>query len=96
MAVMGGVGEYRSNSLGYKFSWFLRGVLVNTTTHQMRTIPAGATQPHFISPVYAFVGYPNGATLWYGIEGETVLWGDVEESDVLQVCEGVGVEGGDR
>ena len=55
-----------SNSLGDKFSWFLRGVLLNPTTHQKRTIPAGATQPHFISPVYALVGYPNRDSTPFG------------------------------
>ena len=62
-----GYGSYvrggGSDPLGYKFSWFLRGVLLNITTHQKRTIPAGATQPHFFSPVYVFVGYPNGDTV---------------------------------
>ena len=65
-----GMGEYLLNSLGYKFFWFVRGVLLallNPAARQTRTIPAGATQPYFISPVHAFVGYPNGDTVWYGI-----------------------------
>ena len=61
MAVMG------SDPLGYKFSWFLREVLLDPTTHQKRTIPAGATQPHFISPVYVFVGTRMGTPFSMGL-----------------------------
>ena len=44
----------------------MRGVLLallNPAARQTRTIPVG----YFILPVYAFVGYPNGDTVWYGI-----------------------------
>ena len=85
--------ECASNPLGYKFSWSSRGVLLAllnsaayTSSHQTLTIPAGgralmaAAQPYFISPAYAFVGYPNRDStpygVWYGIEGaETVVRG---------------------
>jgi Saccharopine dehydrogenase C-terminal domain len=61
-----GWGEYLLNYLGYKFSWFVRGVLLallNPAARQTRTIPAG----YFISPVYAVVGYPNRDSMPFGM-----------------------------
>ena len=61
-----GMGEYLLNSLDYKFSWFVRRVLLallNPAARQARAIPAG----YFISPVYAFVGYTNRDSTPFGM-----------------------------
>ncbi|KAL5513867.1 hypothetical protein ACEPAG_2628 [Sanghuangporus baumii] len=59
-----------NNPLGYKFSWSARGVLLALLTSasfysegKRRDVPGlelmDEAKPYFISPGYAFVGYPN-------------------------------------
>lgn len=83
--------ECSGNPLGYKFSWSSRGVLLALLNNasllangQQLDIEGkqlmGHAKPYFISPAFAFVGYPNRNSVpfreWYRIpEAETVVRG---------------------
>ncbi|KIP02329.1 hypothetical protein PHLGIDRAFT_32236 [Phlebiopsis gigantea 11061_1 CR5-6] len=83
--------ECSGNPLGYKFSWSSRGVLLALLNNasllangQQLDIEGkqlmGHAKPYFISPAFAFVGYPNRDSVpfreWYRIpEAETVVRG---------------------
>ncbi|ETW83549.1 hypothetical protein HETIRDRAFT_471805 [Heterobasidion irregulare TC 32-1] len=84
--------ECADNPLGYKFSWSSRGVLLallNSASFlsggAQRDVEGGKdlmtlSKPYYISPAFAFVGYPNRNSVpfreWYNIpEAETVLRG---------------------
>jgi len=83
--------ECGSNPLGYKFSWSSRGVLLALlnnasflSSNQVIRISGRElmkeAKPYYVSPPYAFVGYPNrdstGFREWYNIpEAGTVVRG---------------------
>ncbi|KIJ50096.1 hypothetical protein M422DRAFT_777181 [Sphaerobolus stellatus SS14] len=85
--------EASDNPLGYKFSWSSRGVLLNLLSGASYLMDGRAitisdndlmksAKPYFITPAYAFVGYPNRDSKpfkeFYNIpEAKTVLRGNL-------------------
>ncbi|KAF8988176.1 Saccharopine dehydrogenase-domain-containing protein [Cyathus striatus] len=83
--------ECASNPLGYKFSWSSRGVLLNLLASATYLSKANYnfSEPYFISPAFAFVGYPNRNSVpfkeYYNIpEAETVFRGNLRYQGYLE------------